>query len=132
MVPTRRSLKGASISRQIIGPFRHRGTCVDDACTAALDSMPHTSARLVPAASRSFTNGQPVTLDSVPQHALEGHVRTTRALSQVGRLPYSAAPCDSLAHFAETGVFNSPQLSQDVFWTLVGAVVFAALFDDGQ
>jgi hypothetical protein len=130
--PSRRSLKGASISRQITGPFRHRGTCVDDACAVAVDSMPDTGARLVGVASRSFTNGQPVTLDSVPQDALDAHVRSARALSQVGRLPYSAATCDSLAHFAETGVFRSPQVAQGIFWTLLGAMVLSVWLDDGR
>lgn len=105
---THKSLLGASISRPKALMIRHRGTCVDHRCQIVVDTMPETGARLVNL--REFLAGFNGTVDSVGATPLDQQLRASRALNQVGRLPYRRANCDQLATYAETGVAWSPQV----------------------
>src|SRR2546425_957836 len=109
------SLLGASVSRPKDIVLQHRGTCADPACLTIVDTMPETGARHI--WRQDF--GGPITIDSIGATEAERTLRASRALSQVGRLPYSAATCDQLTTFAETGAFYSPQA---IFWTTVAAI----------
>jgi hypothetical protein len=79
--------------------------------------MPETGARI--ATWPQFSAGLPVNIDSIGLTRQEQEIRMMRALSQVGRLPYTRANCDVLATYAETGRAWSPQL--------VGGLALAAL-----
>ena len=119
-----RSLLGASVSRPKAFGIRHRGTCADPACLAVVDTMPETGARLV--FFPLFAEGYQVTIDSHGYTGADQQVRATRALNQVGRLPYSQANCDVLATFAETGVASSPQLGNVLLLAgFVGLTIWA-------
>ncbi|HXJ38761.1 MAG TPA: hypothetical protein VNH18_05755 [Bryobacteraceae bacterium] len=102
----RNSLLGASISRPK-GIVRHRGTCADHQCATVVDTMPETGARLV--RRDEFLAGRHAQIDSVGQTPWDQKIRAMRALQQVGKLPYSAAHCDILATYVETGTAWSPQ-----------------------